>query len=392
MIKSYPIVITEVDDAKLALEELNAQLPKLKLLKNTVGIVTANKDFIVSGVYSAIAKAIPFPLVGLTSCLQAVDGEIGTFLFSIMTLTSDDCEFECGLSDAVPNTGEVKEQTQKCYKDLRTKLKGEVKLALLYPNFMYGHYPDKYIKAITEIDNRVPIFGSLSNGEITDAVTSARVLHNENISDNQVAMLLISGNVSPAFYIGSATKESIIAPNIGIVTAANGNYLMEINNVNANDFLDKIKLKPDPVYKKNIFFSIFIADEKNENGEIISSTVKSLIMPKDNGYIFANGIKVGSCLSALSFTSDVVMETAKNVMEQINARHKEGTIIMYSCLGRRVALLNEPFKEFKLINDVLENNFNYIATSSGSEICPTLFTETATINNEHNQTLVACII
>jgi len=392
MIKSYSIIINEVDEIELALEELRSQLSTLKLLKNTVGIVTVNKDFVISGVYSAIAKATPFPLVGLTSYSQVVNGKIGTFMFSIMVLTSDDCAFACGMSEAIPETGDVKEQVQKCYKDLRSKLNGDVKLAFLYPNFMYGHYPYQYIKAITEIDNKVPIFGSQSNGEIIDVVTYARTLHCESISSNQAAMLLISGNVEPKFYLGSTTKESITMPNIGVVTAAEGNYLLEINNIKAKQFLEEINLKPDSVNQKVILFSNFIADEKNEKGEIVSSVVKALTMPKDDGYLFVCGIQVGSTLSAISFTGDVVMETAKDVMEQIKANHKKGTVIIYSCLGRRAALLNEPYKEFELMNNILGKNFNYMATCSGGEICPTSATETEIVNNEHNETLIACIL
>jgi len=392
MIKSYSIVINEVDEVELALEELRSQLSKLKLLENTVGIVTVNKDFVVSGVYSAIAKATPFPLVGLTSYSQVVNGKIGTFMFSIMVLTSNDCEFACGMSEAVPDTGDVKEQVQKCYKDLRSKLNNNVKLVFLYPNFMYGHYPNQYIKAITEIDSKIPIFGSQSNGEIIDAATSARTLYRENISNNQVAMLLVSGNVKPKFYLGSTTKESIMMPDIGIVTAAEGNCLLEINNIKAKQFLENANLKPDSANQKPIFFSTFIADEKNEKGEILSSVVKSLVMPKDDAYLFACGVQVGTSLSAISFTGEVVMETAKDVMEQIKAKHKEGTLIIYSCLGRRAALLNEPYKEFELMSKILGNNFNYIATCSGGEICPTSVTETEIVNNEHNETLIACIL
>jgi len=392
MIKSYSIIINEVDEIELALEELRSQLSGLELLENTVGIVTVNKDFVVSGVYSAVAKATPFPLVGMTSYSQIVNGKIGTFMFSIMVLTSNDCEFVCGMSDEIPDSGDVKEQVQKCYKDLRSKLNNNVKLAFLYPSFMYGHYPYQYIKAITEIDNNIPIFGSLSNGEIRDVVTAARTVHCENVSSSQTVMLLISGNVEPKFYFSSTTKESIIMPDVGVVTAAEGNFLREINNIKAKEFLEKANLKPDSVSQKLIFFSHFLADEKNEKGETVSSVLKSLAMPKDDGYIFVSGIQVGSSLSAVSFTSEVVMETAKDVLDQIKANHKEGTLLIYSCLGRRAALLNEPYKEFELMNKMLGNNFNYIATCSGGEICPTSATETEVVNNEHNETLIACIL
>jgi len=205
-------------------------------------------------------------------------------------------------------------------------------------------------------------------------------------------MLLVSGNVKPKFYLGSTTKESIMMPDIGIVTAAEGNCLLEINNIKAKQFLENANLKPDSANQKPIFFSTFIADEKNEKGEILSSVVKSLVMPKDDAYLFACGVQVGTSLSAISFTGEVVMETAKDVMEQIKAKHKEGTLIIYSCLGRRAALLNEPYKEFELMSKILGNNFNYIATCSGGEICPTSVTETEIVNNEHNETLIACIL
>jgi len=391
MIKSYSIIINEVDEVELALEELRSQLLEIKLLENTVGIVTVNKDFVVSGVYSAVAKVVSFPLVGMTSYSQIVNGKIGTFMFSIMILTSNDCEFSCGMSEAIPDIGDVKEQLQKCYKDLCSRLNNDPKLVFLYPNFMYGHYPNQYIKAITELNNNIPIFGSLSNGEIMDSVTFARTLHCENISSNQVAMLLISGNISPKFYLGSTTKESIMVSDIGVVTAAEGNCLLEINNTKAKQFLEEANLKPDSANQRASFFSTFIADEKNEKGEIVSSVVKSLVRPKDDAYLFACGIRVGSSLSAISFTGEVVMETAKNVMEQIKSKHKEGTILIYSCLGRRAALLNEPHKEFELMSKIMENNFNYMATCSGGEICPTSATETEVVNNEHNETLIACI-
>jgi len=391
MIKSYSIIINEIDEIELALEELRSQLSELKLLENTVGIVTVHKDFVVSGVYSAVVKATPFPLVGMTSYSQIVNGKIGTFMFSIMVLTSNDCEFACGISEVLPDTGDVKEQVQKCYKDLCSRLNNDVKFVFLYPNFMYGHYPNQYIKAITEINNNIPIFGSLSNGEIIESAKSARILQCENISNNQAAMLLISGNVEPKFYLGSITKESIMMPDIGVVTAAEGNCLLEINNIKAKQFLEEANLKPDSANQRASFFSAFMADEKNEKGEIVSSVVKSLVRPKDDGYLFACGVQVGSSLSAISFTSEVVMETAKNIMEKIKANHKEGTLLIYSCLGRRAALLNEPHKEFELMNKILGNNFNYIATCSGGEICPTSATKTEVVNNEHNETLIACI-
>jgi hypothetical protein len=333
-----------------------------------------------------VAKSVPFPLAGATSFSQAVNGKIGTYLFSIMVLTSDDCEFECGLSDVIPETGDVAEVTQKCYKGLREKLSGEVKLTLLYSPFMLMHYPNQYVKAISEIDERVPIFGTLPNGEIINVTADAKITYGDSSYWDRMAMILISGDISPSFYIGSATKESIVLPNVGVVTAAKGNCLQEMNNIPIASFFEKMKFKVESSNLSNTF----IMDEKDENGEIISSVTKAFVGLGENGYFFGCGVQVGSNVSIVSFTGDVVMDTAKEVTEKIKKNHSGGTILIYSCIGRLSALAKEPMKEFEFLNENL-SAFNYMATCSGGEICPTSITKTKAINNEHNQTLVACV-
>ena len=391
MIKSYSIVLEEVDDHELALEELKAQLSGIELLKSSVGIVSVNKDFIFSGVYCAVAKAVPFPLAGSTSFSQTVNGKIGTYLLSIMVLTSDDCEFACGLSDVVPEIDDVTEVTKKCYNNLQGTLGSEVKLTLLYPPFMFNHYPNQYIRAISEIDERVPVFGTLPNGEVIDVTTDARVLYGEHIYGDKIAMILVSGNVSPSFYIGSATKESIVLPNVGVITSAEGNCLREINGTSTVKFFEKMKFGLENVKETNILSKTFLMDEKDENGEIISSVTKSLIGIEGGSYFFGCGLQIGSNVSIVAFTGDVVMASAKDVVKRIKENHSGGIILIYSCIGRLVALTSEPMKEFKFLNENLES-FSYVATCSGGEICPTSVTKAKAINNEHNETLIACVL
>jgi len=88
MIKSYVITITEVDDAEFALEELEAQFSKLELMKNTVGIVSVSTDYFGTGVYTAVAEALPFPLIGMSAYAQNANGNTSVYLFSIT--------FQCG--------------------------------------------------------------------------------------------------------------------------------------------------------------------------------------------------------------------------------------------------------------------------------------------------------
>jgi hypothetical protein len=394
MVKSYSIVVDEVDDAELALEQLNAQMPEIKLLKNSVGIASVHPEYIRSDVYSAIAKAVPFPLVGMTTILQTASGKTGAFFFSILVLTSDTCQFAHGESDKIPlKGGDTIDITQKCYKDIRSRLEGDVKLAFLFAPFMEYQSVHKYIEAISIADKRVPVFGSVANADMESLLADQKTVCGKQIFSDRLAMLLISGDVSPEFYIGSVTKESVMMPNIGEVTAAKYNFVTEINNMNVGSFLEKVGFSAGDVRNQGVLTSVFIIDEKDKNGNVVSSTSRSLIMLDKEVAAFGGNIAVGSTLSLATVTKDVVMATAKDVVAQIKRKYKNRTILMFSCVGRRYSLLDEPKKEYELLEKEFSNSdFHYLASCSCGEICPTSVTEAGVYNSEHNQSLVACII
>jgi hypothetical protein len=392
------IIITEVDDIAVALEELETQMSEVTLLKNTVGIVSVNPEFISSGVYAAVAETVSFPLLGMTAYSQAVNGKIGTYLFSVLILTSDDCEFSHGVSDVISDSQEsdLAELTQQCYKNIRSNLAGDVKLVFIYAPVMQSTPAGKYIKAISDIDKKVPIFGSLASAEAARIATEPAIFYGEQVYKNRMTMLLVSGNLSPEFYIGSITKESVIQLNIGEVTAAQDNHVIKINNMNAKDFFEQ-KGIINGVFKnesinEGILSSVIIMDKKDENGHIVSSTARGILSIEESGCAFAGSVTVGSVLSLAVVTKDVIIATAKEVASQITKNHKDKTILMYSCLGRRISLLDEPMKEFEfLCEELADRGFNFAVLSSGGEICPTSVTGEKVYNEEHNQSLIACV-
>jgi hypothetical protein len=393
MVKSFSIVIDEVDDAEIALGQLKAQMSGIKLLKNSVGLASVHPEFISSDVYSAIAKAVPFSLVGMTTISQTADGKTGTFLFSILVLTSDTCQFAHGTSDEIPQQGgDTALLSQKCYNSLRSKLEGEAKLAILYFPFMEQQSIHKYIEAISETNKHVPIFGSISNADMKTILDDQKTVYCENNFDNRFILLLISGDISPEFYIGSVTRESIIMPNIGEITAAKDHLVTEINNENICSFFEKIGFSTGDIRSQGVLTSVFIIDEKDKDGNIISSASRSLIM-LDNGIgVFGGHIKIGSILSLAAVTKDVVMTTAKEVVDKVKEKHKNKTILMFSCVGRCYSLLDEPKKEYELLNEEFKSSgSHYLASCSCGEICPTTVSETTVLNGEHNQSLVACV-
>jgi len=390
--RSYVITIAEADDTELALVDLKEQLSKVNLLKNTIGIVSVNPEYVQPGIYSAVAKAVPFPLVGMTTLSQTANGKTGTFLLSIMALTSDTCEFAYGTSDIITKENDAVELTQKCYKNILSKLEGTVRLVFLYAPYTEYRCTNEYIRAISAVDGRVPVFGSLANADMVNLFDEMKTICCERCFSDRLVMLLISGDISPEFYIGSVSKEAVVMPDIGEVTDARDNHVMKINDISVGSFFEKIGYFVGDARNQGLLTSIFIVDTKDETGNIVSSTSRGILSLNDEVVIFGGSVPVGSVLSLATTTKDIVLTTAKDVAAQIKENCSGKTVLMYSCIGRRFSLLDEPIREYEVLNEHLSNSgFNYLASCSCGEICPTSVTETAAYNSEHNQALIACV-
>ncbi|MDR2578748.1 MAG: FIST C-terminal domain-containing protein [Chitinispirillales bacterium] len=397
MIKSYTVTTTEVDDAEEAVRQVAEKTASAALLKNSIGIITAHPEFVTSGVYSEVAKALPFPTIGATSISHYADGIAETYMLSVLILTSDDCSFSCGLSATIPKDGSggALEITRECYEETRGKLSGEPKLALLYAPF-FGTFPRQgdYLEAITGIDAKLPVFGSVANDDLSAStrLIDARTFYNGESYDDRFAIALVSGGINPKFYINSLTEESIIMPRVGVITKIDGNKILEINSVSATEFFKNIGfLGTDPQDRdKGLLSSIFVLHIKDENG--VSADISRIPAGvEDDGVMCGGRLVTGAVLSIAFNTKDVVLETAKNLMDAIKENHSGGTVILHSCIGRRYGLLSEPMRELELIRDALGGGFNYTADYANGEICPTAVSGVKASNQEHNQTLVACV-
>jgi hypothetical protein len=373
------------------LEELNEQMAGISLLKNTAGIVSLNLDYVSSGVYAAVAKVLDFPLIGGTTLVMADNTETGTFLFSILILTSDDCVFSCAVSDVIPPTGSVEEVTQKCYRDAIAGVKGDVSLAFLFAPFrMQYHYAGEYVKAATALNEKVPIFGTLSMAEVDNNFTLGRTLFGEESYDDRLIMMTVSGAVSPRFYIGAVSEASILMPDIGVVTKSRDNIVMEINDMGIEQFFQKIGYDPG-VMVGGSQITGFLVSEKNESGDVVSSKFAGVLKLENGKGVFGDNVPEGAVLSVVTTSKENVMTTARNVVEKIEKNHDGGTVVLFSCAGRMFAMLNEPTKEYMYLQDTLSQKYNMVTVCSGGEICPTLVTDTKAYNAGHNQTLVACV-
>jgi hypothetical protein len=391
MLKTYVVDIKEIDDAEFALEELEAQMKDIPLLKNSMGIVSINTDYISSGVYAAVQAALPFKLVGATTLVTATKNELSTYLFSIMILTSDDAEFSFALSDALPDEGSVAAITQECYKNALEGLANEAKLAFFFTTFNPKNYTDEYIRAMSEIRDDIPIFGTLTISEENNQVAFGKLLYGGEAFERRVAVVAVSGIHDARFYSSSVSQSGIMADDIGVVTKSKGNHVYEINNIPVTQFLEKVGFDPG-MADKGAQSTSFFMKIKNDAGEIVSSWAGGVYAYIDGVAMFNSDIPEGTILSLFNTTKEEIMNTANTLVKNIKAERSEGFALVYTCVSRQFTMLDAYKAEYEFIRDSLAENFTVLVSGAGGEICPVSAPGEKLYNKGQGYTVIACVL
>jgi hypothetical protein len=370
-----------------------------KLKKHSFGIISAHADAVHSGVCKAICDALPFETAGFACDSQSPNGETGIYMMSIMILTADDCRFVS--KHTKPLFGEEGGGTAPLIKECFAELKAaapEPKLCLAYVPHNSEHFPGEYLDAIAELDPQVPVFGAVSTdmenivGESPDGVIT---IHNGVAFADSVVFVFIEGNLAPRFFKSTFNDKSMKLKDMGEVTKCDRNMLLEIDNTPAVDFLKKIGFFGGDVNDSNTdnlkvtaatATATFIFDY--DKGVDVSRTFTEFV---DNGGIVCMGhVHKGAMLSLALAEPSTVTETTRDVVDEIKDSGVR-TVLIYSCIGRRVGLMNEPMKELETIKAIMPGGINYMVGYASGELCPTSLTPGNVHNHEHNQTLIACV-
>ncbi|MCL1881262.1 MAG: FIST C-terminal domain-containing protein [Oscillospiraceae bacterium] len=414
--KSYVITIDEVDDVTEAVACLQKELSHhglpQNLRKNSIGIVTAHASSVYSGVCKAICDALPFETAGIAVDSQNANGEIGIYLITIMILTCDECHFVASRTKNIKNIMNSAPLIEECFLKLKSKLSAlpdapESKLCLMYAPVCAERYPGEYLEAISNIDTEIPVFGSVSvdvERLTSESEKGVITIHNGEFFSDSVVMLLLAGeSVSPKFHITSFNKNAIIMQNIGRITKCEQNLLYEINNKPVIDFLYEIGfLNAETKSKIRDSYSGYKLDTGSLTSSFILNYGSEINISRSYSEFTANGalvclgyIQEGASISIAVSSPDSITETACELLDKIQCStndEQDSTVLMYSCLGRRLGLLNKPTAEFELIRDKLsKSSMNYVVSHVGGEICPVKLGQNW-LNCEHNQTLIVCVL
>jgi len=386
MIRTLVARTSELDDVKLAVDQIRSQLgPISNFLKNTIGIAACHYEFAHSGILKGVCEALPFDVVGTISPGQSVPGECGSLLFTLMVLTSDDVEFVNVLTPSLlHDPGNI---IGDCYRAASVRAEKPA-LLLTFAPFMPRNSGDEYVNVLSCASGGVPCFGTLAVDDTLD-FSNCYLLSGGEYYRDRMAMVLVYGDIQPKFYIANISENKMLEKS-AVVTKSSGHILMEVNERPVVEYFEDLGLTRASETQYAMTTLPFLLDY-NDGTPMVSKIFITLTPEKYA--VCAGSMPEGSTLHIASSDKDDVLLTTGEAIELLLRENKSNSgLLIYSCISRSMTLGAEQFGEMDLINQKVGTNLPYMMVSSGGEICPTQISGGKAINRFHNNAFIACLL
>ena len=389
MIQSASLFTFEIDDPDAACRDITRQLAeKLRLKKNTAAIMQCDPEYAESGISQRICEALSFPVVGSTAIAQATGGACGAFMLTLLVFTSDDVEFVAVRTEGHSDDfhGSVERSSAAAVCDL------PLKLILAHPPLIDRNSGDDYIDAFRRVYGSVPVFGALAIEEELVGNTRSATVYNGEIFHDEMAYLLVFGNVEPRFFVpGIPPKSNLLEA--GIITKSSGSVVYEINGMRAIDFFERLSLANDGVPSEGIFHIPFRLSVKMADGNMSPAFARGIYGFDEDGAALCRGaMPEGAVLTIGSNTESELLAGATEAVRKINALDDISAALFYSCIVRRTSFGYNPHIELEAVRTVIRPGIPFMMSYVGGEIGPITVDDDAYENCFHNFSFIACVL
>ena len=395
MIKSASLFTTEIDDIGLAVKQLKEQLDKkLTLLKNTIGIIQCDCEFIEDGIAKPLYEALGIPLIGGTTTSSATNEGVEKFAVSILVLTSDDVNFitKC-TSDLKENClGEIKRSLTETINSVSESQEHPLKLVLVFPPIMEAIPGDEYIDAVESVCGSVPIFGTLYvDDSLADYDRSVSYFNGETSRTN-MPYVLVYGDVTPQFSVSAMPKEAGLLDTSAVITKASENVVYEINNKPAVKYFEDVGIAKGGTLKVGATFvpTLLTLQGQKERDVFVRALIQ--IQP-DGSILFRGRMYEGASIVIGTNVGAEVIEKSRIATEHIAACKDVNAALIFSCIARQLVIAPNILAELECIKNSLPEHIQFIASYSGGEISPTsIGSDNNARNRFHNYSLITCLL
>jgi hypothetical protein len=385
MIRTITAQTDEADDVDSAVSGILTQLEAARLGKNSVGIVSCFADFVSSGVVSALAGKLPFPIAGITTLAASANGVRGEIILILTILTGDDVEFETGVTG--PITGEDDAPLKAAWDKIAVRRPEKPALMLSFAPLLHNVSADFFVESWSAITGNVPNFGTLAVDHNPDYHEAQTLLGAEAFRDRYV-FIFCYGKLEPRFFIGGISEEKAFREK-GVVTSSQGNQLKGVNGVSVADYLVSLGLEKD---ENGVIQGInsfpFILDYNDGTQPVIR--VMFAITP-DGSAVCGGKIPEGAILTVGSLNAEEVLNTTTGVLKKAREGLGDKSLLIYSCVGRYFAQGFNTTAEMETAQKILGDAPFYLCYS-GTELCPAYGKDGKLTNRSHNDTMVICVL
>lgn len=401
MIKILNSYTQEQDEPGKAVQEILESLDiKNSLLKNTVALLFCHVRCIETGVMEAVIKSLPFDVLGCTSQyfgLPVIGGvsadaiESGIVL-TVTIITSDDIDFSMGISRPLnkENVEDSIKELYRCADSSSSGLSAEPPvLVFAFPPTIASVSGDIMTKILNRACGGIPIFGSLAL-DIQNYTRQPKTIFKNSVESgafsDRMVLLLFRGPLKPQFFSSFFPKESILSWD-AVITKAEGNRIVSINNRPALSFIEDLGFSTNGIHESVMVFPLVI--EYPYNNE--TNVVVLMDIDPDGQLICSMNVQAGGVLNIGAITADSVLESARTIAQELKKAWRGNGFIMFSCFLRNIVLGGSSQAEFESVRQELDGySGSWLFLNSGGELCPDYKENGETVNQFHQYALIAC--
>jgi hypothetical protein len=379
----------ETTDLDYAIDELTAQINnKGPLLRNTAALLFCNYEFIQSGLVRELCIRLPFPLLGCSSQVFAVQNAGEELMLTLMVLTSDDVEFYAGVSGPLVAGNESALET--LYRDLtmqETPAVFKPSLMLIFPPFLDEMTGNTVVRVLDEVSGGIPIFGSVAV-DITTSLRSPVTIFNGATYSDRLTMLLMKGPVHPRFFAYTLPGEPRFRQKFTI-TRAEGNKIVEIDGRPAVEFLERLGIINNKEGVEVLYAFPVVVDHEDGTPSRVFIISK---VGRDGSLLSEQDVPAGETANIGTISGSLVIASTRQILERVKEIADSNGLLLVSCFSR-VLTLQDPLEEVNLVIKQLRNwSTPFVFFSSGGEVCPVLTGDQGKFDNAFHQfTITACV-
>ena len=380
MLSVINVCTGSIDDLEVAREEILSQLKDKQFLKNTVGIIACHYDYVEEGVVEAISKALPFDIIGCCTLGSAINGSGSLEHLSLTILTSDDVSFATALSDTI-SENDLDGPVERAYAAVTDSLGQSPSLILAFGPLMTSVVGDQMLGKLNQFSGGTPIFGTLASDELPGTPKSY-VLKNSEADRQKMALLAMSGNINPRFYVTAIAKRNI-QQNNAVVTGADGYLLTSINDMPVMDYFATLGIT---ISKLSAISMIPLLVDFGDGTEPIAYSMYDF---SEAGVHCGGAIPKGAKITFAEVDVNGVMETAETTLRRaLDDVEKNGAngIIAVPCMARSLVLSPNVEAEIVKSLEIIGDKIPFFLLYSGGEICPVYNQQHEIVNRFHNLT------